>query len=106
MNIDLTKVSLVFGVILPLWGGMAFLYDYDKNLVKKSEVDIDSLVRKTDVDLRDLDARIERTEIIVAIYSRDTDRLTEIEKNSYDRAKQRLISLEEQRDKLLGIGSD
>lgn len=84
--------GLVIGVILPLWGGMVFLYDYEKNLVKKP-----------DLALTDLDARIERTEILVAVYSRDTERLTEPEKNAYERSKSRLIHLESQRDKLLGV---
>ena len=83
-------VTAIFGVIIPLWGGLAFGINYEKNLVKKS-----------DLALLDLDARIERTEILVAVYARNPDTLTEMEKNAYERSKARLISLEQQRDELL-----
>ena len=88
----LDKIATIFGIILPLWGGAVFLFNYEKSIAKKS-----------DLAIMDLDARIERTEIIVAIYSRDPQVLTELEKNEYDRAKNRLLSLEGQRDKLLGV---
>lgn len=84
--------TALIGVFIPLWGGIVFAWNYEKSLVKKA-----------DLAVMDLDARIERTEIIVAIYSRDVDNLTEIDKNDYSRAKARLIQLEAQRDKLLGI---
>ena len=92
INLDPKIIGAWLGVILPLWGGAAFLWNYEKNLVK---------VR--DLDYRELDARIERTEIMIAIFSRDVDTLTEKEKNDYERAKARLINLEAQRDKQLGL---
>ena len=95
MRIDLNKITMIFAVLIPLWGGAAFLWSYEKNLVKK-----------TDLAVMDLDARLERTEIIVAVYSRNTAELTTDEINKYDRAKARLINLESQRDSLLGLSRD
>lgn len=91
-KLDLNKIVLILGVWVPLYSGIALLWNYEKSLVKKA-----------DIAVMDLDARIERTEIIVAIYSRDTHTLTETEKNEYSRAKARLIQLEAQRDKILGV---
>lgn len=92
MKWDLSKVATLFGIILPLWGGLVFLYTYEKNLVKKG-----------DLSLSELTATIERTEILIAIHSHRVEELTEAERNEYERHKARLINLEAQRDKILGI---
>lgn len=94
MKVDLHKMVTLFAVLMPLWGGAVFLWNYQENLVKKS-----------DLAIMDLDARLERTEIIVAVYSRNNSELTNDEINKYERAKARLINLENQRDSLLGIGN-
>ena len=88
-------MTTIFAVLLPLWGGAVFLWNYQDNLVKKS-----------DLAVMDLDARLERTEIIVAVYSRNTAELSPDEVNKYERAKARLINLENQRDNLLGLAND
>ena len=104
MKIDLHKMVTLFAVLVPLWGGAVFLWNYQENLVKHSDLpDMTTLVRKTDLAVMDLDARLERTEIIVAVYSRNTEELTPDEINKYERAKARLINLETQRDSLLGL---
>ena len=95
MKIDLHKMVTIFAVLVPLWGGMVFLWNYQDNLVKKS-----------DLAVMDLDARLERTEIIVAVYSRNPEGLTTDEVNKYDRARARLINLERQRDSLLDATHD
>ena len=95
MKIDLHKMVTLFAVLVPLWGGAVFLFTYQENLVKKA-----------DLAVMDLDARLERTEIIVAVYSRNPEGLTPDEVNKYDRAKARLINLETQRDSLLRIRHD
>ena len=95
MKIDLHKMTTLFAVLIPLWGGAVFLWNYQDNLVKKS-----------DLAVMDLDARLERTEIIVAVYSRNTAELSPDELNKYERAKARLINLENQRDNLLGLSHD
>lgn len=88
-------------VVAPLWGAIAFGFHYEVNLVKKNE--IATMVHKKELAAQDLDARIERTEILIAIYARDVDSLSEDDKNQYERAKARLINLENQRDKAMGV---
>ena len=92
MKIDLHKLTTLFAVIIPLWGGAVFLWSYEKNLVKHSDLAVSKL-----------DARLERTELLVTILSRDP---RAEEEAKYERAKARLINLEAQRDKLLGISVD
>ena len=91
-KLNIEKLVAIFGIIVPLWGGMAFLWNYEKSLVKTQ-----------DLAVLDLDARIERTEILVAVYAKHTSQLSENETNSYNRAKARLIQLESQRDQLLEL---
>lgn len=86
-------------IVAPLWGAIAFGFHYEANLVKKAE--IADMVLKHELASKDLDARIERTEILVAIYAREVDSLDEEDKNDYARAKARLINLENQRDKVM-----
>lgn len=107
MKLDLHKITLWIGIFIPLWSGIVFLWSYEKALAYK--VDLPAMhkyVTKSDLAVTDLDARLERTEILVALYGRNPDQLTPDEANKYERAKARLINLETQRDSLLRITHD
>ena len=95
MKLNINKIATILGIISTILVAVTWFYNYEKNLVKTS-----------DLAIMDLDARIERTEILVAVYSRNPETLTEMERNMYERAKARLIQLESQRDKLLGVSND
>ena len=106
-HFDLDRTVTLFAVLIPLWGGIVFLWNYDDSLVKKVDLlDHSKYITKSQMAVQDLDARLERTEIIVAIYSRNTETLSPNEVNKYERAKARLINLETQRDNLLDITND
>ena len=88
MNIDISldKIKDYIGVWLPLWGLIAFVFTYEASLVKQ-----DQFYEK------DLDSRIARTEILIAVYERDPSTLSEEQRNKYERAKGILSSLEDKR---------
>jgi hypothetical protein len=92
LKVDLHKLTTLFAVLIPLWGGMVFLWSYEKNLVKHGDLAVNTL-----------DARLERAELLVTILSRNP---RPDEEAKYERAKARLINLETQRDKLLGTNVD
>ena len=100
-DVSIKHMAGFLTVVAPLWAAIAFGFHYEANLVKK--VDIEQMVIKPELAAKDLDARIERTEILIAIYARDVEALSEDDKNDYSRAKARLLNLEEQRDKLMGV---
>ena len=90
------KIGMLLGVVIPLWGGLGFLYKYEKNLVKQHERNEDKI-----------DYTISVTELKVLSYELyGIDKLTDLEKGRYERAKARLINLEAQRDKELGGTND
>ncbi len=114
IKLDPKIIATWLGVVIPLWGMIGFVFQYDQDVMKKSEFDMSEYVLQKEHDeyhqkaireaaFKDLEARIERTEILVAVYSRNSDQLTESEKNSYDRARARLIQLEQQRDLYIGV---
>ena len=41
MKWDINKVATLFGIILPLWGGAVFLWNYEKSLVKKADLSME-----------------------------------------------------------------
>ena len=94
MKLDLNKITLIFGIILPMWGGAVFLFNYEKSLAKKA-----------DLAIMDMDARIERANILMKFYP-NYSALTDAEKLEYDIAKAKLINLETQRDRLLGVPNE
>lgn len=100
-DISIKHMAGFLTIVAPLWGAIAFGFHYESQLVKKAE--IADMVFKHELAAKDLDARIERTEILIAIYARDVHSLTEDDKNQYSRAKARLINLETQRDNAMGI---
>jgi len=108
MKLDLSKVSLVFAVIIPLWGGIVFLWTFEKSLAKKTDIpDISVLVTKTAKAVSDLDGIIANTIILTTIYElHGLTELDELERIKYDRANTQLVSLKAQRNRLLGVSSD
>lgn len=96
-------IGMWIGVIFPLWGVIAYGFAYEKDIMKKSEYDMSVYVKKSEDSFDNLEARIERTRILIAVYSRNPETLTEKEKNEYEAAKARLISLTEQRDRIMGV---
>ena len=107
MKLDLHKMTLWIGIFIPLWSGIVFLWSYEKALAYKTDLpNMTKYITRSASAVMDLDARLERTEILVALYGRNPDQLTPDETNKYDRAKARLINLENQRDQLLGVSFD
>lgn len=84
-KMTIERIATIFGIILPLWGGVAFLWSYEKSLVKSHQL-----------DAYKLDAQIERTEILIEVIKDDPTK-----KDDYDIAKIRLANLMTQRDNML-----
>lgn len=95
LNIDIAKLSTIIGILATLSTGGYFAYQKYSNLATRA-----------DIAIMDLDARIERTQILLEVYrSVQTTTMTEAQlrehDEKYERAKARIINLETQRDKLL-----
>lgn len=84
-KMTIERIATIFGIILPLWGGVAFLWSYEKSLVKSHQL-----------DAYKLDAQIERTEIYMEVIKNDP-----LKKDAYDLSKMRLGNLMAQRDNML-----
>ena len=84
-KITFERIVAIFGIILPLWGGVVFLWKYEQKLVKSHQL-----------DAYKLDAQIERTEIYMEVIKNDP-----FKKDAYDLAKMRLGNLTAQRDNML-----
>lgn len=103
IKLNPSVIGAWIAVVIPLWGGIAYMFKYDQNVMKKTEYDLTQYVTTESDSFSKLEARIERTKILIAVYSRNSASLTEIEKNEYEAAKARLINLVQQRDKVLGV---
>lgn len=102
------------GIILPVWGMMTTGIVFYNDLMFKSKTDLTVYVTKDEhsvehetavakEEFEKLEAKIERTEILIAIYARDVAALSEQDKNEYDLAKARLGRLQAQRDAKTGV---
>lgn len=105
-TVNFNTIATVFGVVIPLWGGLFYGISFYNDIMLKSEFEQHYVV-KTAHDhqhsVDKLDATIERTQILVAVYSLHAGNLNEAEKNAYEQSKARIIQLQEQRDRLLGL---
>lgn len=110
IKLDLAKVTLILGVWIPLWSGIAYIIDYDKSLAKQIELDAvkaelalmeNTLAKQADINLMKLDSKIGQTEIKVLIYAKDYPNLKQGEKDAYERLKRDLTNLENQRNNIL-----
>jgi hypothetical protein len=90
VKLDFSKIGMVFGVLIPLWGGAAFLWNYEKNLVKQ-----------TDINLMKIDSKIGQAEIKALIYAKDFSNLSQEDRDEYEKVKAAIINLEDQRNRLL-----
>jgi hypothetical protein len=107
MKIDAHKITLWLGIFIPFWSAIVFLWTFNESLARVADLPVmANYVTKSDSAVTDLDARLERTEILVALYGRNPESLTPDEANRNERAKARLINLETQRDNLLRISHD
>ncbi len=108
MKLDLSKITALFAVVLPLWGGIVFLWNYEKALAYKVDLpDMELVVTKNEKALSDLDSKIANTVILTTLYElHGLTELNELERVKYDRANTRLVALRGQRDGLLGISND
>ena len=108
MKLDPHKITLWIGIFVPFWGGIAFLWNYEKALAYKVDLlDVNTLVTKHEKSLSDLDYKIANTLILTTLYElHGLSELNELERVKYDRANTRLVALEGQRDRLLGIPND
>ena len=88
----LKKWSNLYLVVLPFWGIVAWGYAYEKSLVKQYQRNDD----KIDYTISIMELKVLSYELY------GVDKLTDMEKGRYERAKARLINLENQRDEEVG----
>lgn len=95
MNINwdkINKVGLLWGVVLPFYGFLAWGYSYEKSLVKQYQRNDDKMEYKIGI-----------MELKVLSYElKGIDNLSDMDKGRYERAKERLINLEKQLDDEIG----
>lgn len=88
-KMTIERLGIIFGILVPLWGGAAYLWAYEKTLVKSYQL-----------DAYKLDAQIERTELLMELLiAKPNKQQHDIDK--YDLAKTRLGNLMAQRDNML-----
>lgn len=103
IKINPTVIGAWIAVIIPLWSGIVYGVTKWQDIMKHSEVDLSVYVMKADDKIKELEAKIERTEILIAFYEDKADNLSESQKNKYELAKSRLARLQARRDEETGV---
>ena len=104
-SVNLNTLATLIGVVIPLWGAIFYGVSFYNDIMRKSEFENHFVVRSAHSHehlVDKIDATIERTQILVAVYSLHSGTLTESERNAYEQARARIIQLQEQRDRFVG----
>lgn len=114
LKVNPKTILMWLGIVIPVWGMLTASVIFYNDIMFKSKTDLSIYVKKADhtaehaaeiakEDFEKLEAKIERTEILIAIYARDVGGLSEQDKNDYELAKSRLGRLQAQRDAKTGV---
>jgi len=96
MQLPINKIATVFAIFAALSSFGLWAVEYHSKFATKEEV-----------HLLSLDTRISVAELVVMGYqSKGLNKLNDVERGRYDRANARLINLESERDRAMGMGSD
>lgn len=96
MQPPINKIAAIVAIIATVSSFGLFAVEYHSKFATKEEV-----------HLLNLDTRISVAELVVMGYqSKGLNKLNDVERGRYDRVNVRLINLESERDKIMGMGSD